>query len=148
MAATLQVLCPNGRRQNVKINPNTKLLQVRTENIACCYQSSKEKFVSLNVNCCLMSETLQRNNFVVAKLAGVEDHLLSSITSLKFFESSHFVYPQITSFFIHKWTCSSISRFVHIWVNLFIHNKRVIAYFRSSKKSASGRVTFHQKITN
>ncbi|XP_052791163.1 tether containing UBX domain for GLUT4-like [Mya arenaria] len=26
--ATLQVLCPNGRRQNVKITPNTKLLQV------------------------------------------------------------------------------------------------------------------------
>mgnify|MGYP007133273380 CR=1 FL=1 len=27
---SLQVLCPNGRRQNVKITPNTKLLQVST----------------------------------------------------------------------------------------------------------------------
>ena len=26
--ATVQVLCPNGRRQNVKITPNSKLLQV------------------------------------------------------------------------------------------------------------------------
>ena len=26
--ATVQVLCSNGRRQNVKITPNTKLLQV------------------------------------------------------------------------------------------------------------------------
>ncbi|XP_052071429.1 tether containing UBX domain for GLUT4-like [Mytilus californianus] len=29
--ATVQVLCPNGRRQNVKITPNTKLLQVLEE---------------------------------------------------------------------------------------------------------------------
>lgn len=26
--STVQVLCPNGRRQNVKVTPNTKLLQV------------------------------------------------------------------------------------------------------------------------
>ncbi|GFS12296.1 tether containing UBX domain for GLUT4 [Elysia marginata] len=31
MAASVQVLCPNGRRQNVKINPNTKLLQILEE---------------------------------------------------------------------------------------------------------------------
>ncbi|KAK3703121.1 hypothetical protein RRG08_002979 [Elysia crispata] len=31
MAASIQVLCPNGRRQNVKINPNTKLLQILEE---------------------------------------------------------------------------------------------------------------------
>ncbi|KAK6170397.1 hypothetical protein SNE40_018802 [Patella caerulea] len=29
--ATLQVLCPNGRRQNVKVTPNSKLLQVLEE---------------------------------------------------------------------------------------------------------------------
>ena len=28
MASTVQVLCPNGRRQNVKVTPNTKLMQV------------------------------------------------------------------------------------------------------------------------
>ena len=28
MASLVQVLCPNGRRQNVKVTPNTKLLQV------------------------------------------------------------------------------------------------------------------------
>lgn len=27
--STVQVLCPNGRRQNVKVTPNTKLLQVK-----------------------------------------------------------------------------------------------------------------------
>ncbi|KAH9494855.1 hypothetical protein Btru_015834 [Bulinus truncatus] len=31
MAASVQVLCPNGRRQNVKITPNTKLLQILEE---------------------------------------------------------------------------------------------------------------------
>ncbi|BFZ02586.1 hypothetical protein BsWGS_05624 [Bradybaena similaris] len=31
MAMTLQVLCPNGRRQNVQFNPNTKLLQILEE---------------------------------------------------------------------------------------------------------------------
>ncbi|RUS75236.1 hypothetical protein EGW08_017001, partial [Elysia chlorotica] len=30
-SASVQVLCPNGRRQNVKINPNTKLLQILEE---------------------------------------------------------------------------------------------------------------------
>lgn len=28
MASSVQVLCPNGRRQNVKVTANTKLLQV------------------------------------------------------------------------------------------------------------------------
>ncbi|KAL8610510.1 hypothetical protein ACOMHN_060430 [Nucella lapillus] len=31
MASSVQVLCPNGRRQNVKVTPNTKLLQVLEE---------------------------------------------------------------------------------------------------------------------
>ncbi|XP_013387421.1 tether containing UBX domain for GLUT4 isoform X2 [Lingula anatina] len=31
MSASVQVLCPNGRRQNVKITPNSKLLQVLEE---------------------------------------------------------------------------------------------------------------------
>lgn len=37
MASSVQILCPNGRRQNVKVTPNTKLLQVGGHNMLCLF---------------------------------------------------------------------------------------------------------------
>ncbi|WAQ95877.1 ASPC1-like protein [Mya arenaria] len=59
--ATLQVLCPNGRRQNVKITPNTKLLQVLED--VC----QKQKFLPAEDYSLKQVEKLFCSVFVIVK---------------------------------------------------------------------------------